>query len=136
LLLSTTVFFFYMKRIVTAVFLLQIVTPTLAQSQTAAHYDYYNQQSPGDNPILFAPGMISDAFANRDFAISPDGNEIFYTLQQRDLVSVIMHAHKVKGKWSVPQVAEFSGMYNDLEPAFIANGNRLFFFFKPCTNSV
>ena len=100
---------------------------TSAQSQTPAHYDYYNQKLPGDKPALFAPGMISDGFANRDFAISPDGKEIFYTLQQRDLVSVIMYAHKVKGKWSVPQVAEFSGMYNDLEPAFTTDGNRLFF---------
>jgi len=90
-------------------------------------YKYYNQGLPPDKPTLFAPGVISDGFANRDFVISPDDNEIFYTLQQRDLVSVIMYAHKIKGKWSTPQVAEFSGIYNDLEPAFTADGNRLFF---------
>jgi hypothetical protein len=115
-----------MRKIIAAILFMQTVTPVTALSQTV-HYDYYNQRLPEDKPTLFAPGVISDGFANRDFAISPDGNEIFYTLQQRDLVSVIMYAHKVKGKWSVPQVAEFSGMYNDLEPAFTANGNELFF---------
>jgi len=116
-----------MKKILTAVFIIHGIIGAFAQSPTLPHYDYYNQKLPGDQPILFAPGTITDGFGNRDFAISPDGNEIFYTLQQRDLVSVIMYAHKVKGKWSVPRVAEFSGMYNDLEPAFTADGNRLFF---------
>jgi Periplasmic component of the Tol biopolymer transport system len=125
-----------MERFLTAVFLIQTITATTTQSQTFAHCDYYNQKLPQDKPAVFARGVISDGFANRDFAISPDGNEILYSIQQRDLISVIMYAHKVKGKWSLPQVAEFSGIYNDLEPAFAANGNRLFFSSnRPLTHS-
>ena len=61
-------------------------------------------------------------------AISPDGNEIFYTMQYaRGLISVIMHTKKINGKWSTPEVASFSGIYNDLEPAFSPHGTKLFF---------
>ena len=116
-----------MKKFLTAVLVIQMVCPKAVQTQTLRNYSYYNQKLPGDKPTIFAPGVISDGLANRDFAISPDGNEILYTIQQRDLISVIMYTHKIRGKWSLPQVAEFSGMYNDLEPAFAPDGNRLFF---------
>lgn len=61
-------------------------------------------------------------------AISPAGNELFYTIQYyRGLISVIMHSKKTNGKWSKPEVASFSGVYGDLEPAFSADGTKLFF---------
>src|SRR5438477_2233739 len=113
-----------MKLFLTACLILPLAS---AHSQKLVKYDYYNQRLPTDTPALFAPGVISDGFSNRDFALSPDGNDIFYTIQQRDLVSFIMHAQKKNGKWSEPEVAEFCGIYNDLEPAFAADGKRLFF---------
>ena len=39
--------------------------------------DYLGQSVPGDSAVLFAPGIISTGLANRDVAISPDGNEIY-----------------------------------------------------------
>ena len=42
---------------------------------------YFNQPLPGNKPVLFAPGIVSDEFGNRDMAVSPAGDEIFYTLQ-------------------------------------------------------
>ena len=116
-----------MKNFLTVCLITQIIQLNSARSQTQANYNYYNQPSPPDKPSLFAPGLISDGFANRDFALSPDGNEIFYTIQQRDLVSMIMHVQRVNGRWSLPEVAEFCGIYNDLEPAFTIDGKRLFF---------
>ena len=81
-----------------------------------------------DSPHVFAPGVISDGFANRDMAISPDGNDLFYTIQWYfGLYSVILHAHKINNQWSKPDTAWFSGRYNDMEPAFSPDGNRLFF---------
>ena len=81
-----------------------------------------------DTPGVFAPGVISDGFANRDMAISPDGNDLFYTIQWYfGLYSVILHAHKINNQWSKPDTAWFSGKYNDMEPAFSPDGNRLYF---------
>ncbi len=81
-----------------------------------------------DSPRVFGPGIISDGYSNRDMAISPDGNDLFYTLQwSYGLFSVILHTQKINGKWTRPETAWFSGMYNDLEPAFSPDGNKLFF---------
>src|SRR4051794_8769025 len=81
-----------------------------------------------DTPVIFAPGIISDGFANRDMAISADGNDLFYTVQWYfGLYAVILHAQRKNGKWSVPDTAWFSGRFNDLEPAFSPDGNKLFF---------
>ncbi len=81
-----------------------------------------------DTPRVFAPGVVSDGFANRDIAISPDGNDLFYTLQWYfGLYSVILHAQKLNGRWTEPDTAWFSGRFNDLEPAFSPDGSRLFF---------
>lgn len=96
-------------------------------SQSLDNKKYLDQLPPGDSAILFAPGIISDGFGNRDFAISPEGNEIFYTIQNRDFVSVIMHSRNTNGKWSQPELASFCGIYNDLEPAFASDGKRLYF---------
>jgi WD40-like Beta Propeller Repeat len=81
-----------------------------------------------DTPVIFSPGIVSDGYANRDMAISPDGNDMFYTLQWYfGLYSVILHTHKINDAWSNPDTAWFSGKYNDLEPAFSPDGNKLFF---------
>jgi Tol biopolymer transport system component len=81
-----------------------------------------------DAPGIFAPGVVSDGFANRDMAISPDGNDLFYTIQWYfGIYSVILHSQKKNGQWSAPDTAWFSGRYNDMEPAFSPDGNRLFF---------
>src|SRR5205823_2129770 len=91
-----------------------------AQQKTISlHNPYFNQQPPSHTPVLFAPDIISNEFGNRDMAISPNGDELFYTIQYgRGLISVVMHSKKNNGKWSTPEVASFSGIYNDLEPAF------------------
>ncbi len=61
-------------------------------------------------------------------AISPDGNDLFYTIQWYfGLYAVILHAQKKNGQWSVPDTAWFSGKFNDLEPAFSTDGSKLFF---------
>ena len=90
---------------------------------------YFNQPLPGKDPQLFAPGVISDEFGNRDMAVSPNGDEIFYTLQYQSgrAFSTIMHTKKINGKWTKPEVASFCGLYNDLEPAFSPDGSKLYF---------
>jgi len=88
---------------------------------------YAGQTRPGTTPVLFAYGLVNDMFGNRDMAIAPDYNEFFFTLQNREIASVILSVRKVNGIYQQPEVAPFSGMYNDLEPAFSPDGTKLFF---------
>ncbi|WP_337042466.1 TolB family protein [Emticicia sp. 17c] len=72
---------------------------------------------------------LSTGFSERDFAISPDGTEIFYTLQSpQGIFQTILYLKKgADGIWSKPEIAPFAGKYSDLEPAFSADGKTLYF---------
>jgi hypothetical protein len=85
---------------------------------------------PPVSPEIVATNMISTGLSERDFALSPDGKEIFYTLQspQQGMIQSILQIKKqANGRWSKPEVAPFAGKYSDLEPAFTADGKKLFF---------
>jgi Tol biopolymer transport system component len=89
---------------------------------------YLQEPRPGVTPRMFAPGRISDGMPNRDMAISPSGTELFYTVQAPGgQLSAIVCCHWMRGAWSKPEVAPFSGRYCDLEPAFSYDANTLFF---------
>ncbi|MBL0741810.1 TolB family protein [Chryseolinea lacunae] len=78
---------------------------------------------------LFLEGVVSTNLNERDMAISPDGLEMFYTLEaNQNAFSAIVRRHKTANNtWSAPEVASFSGQFSDLEPAFTADGKKLFF---------
>lgn len=84
---------------------------------------------PPANPQLFGEQLISTGLYERDFALSPDGHELFYTLQSpQGIFQTILYMKKQKdGKWSKPEVAPFAGRFSDLEPAFSPDGQKLFF---------
>ncbi|WDF75922.1 hypothetical protein PQ469_18700 [Mucilaginibacter sp. KACC 22773] len=97
-------------------------------NKTVAQVNYPDAILPTDTPVFFAKGLLTDGLSNRDFAISPNGDEIFYTLQQpRFVTSTILHLIKKNGKWGKPQVAQFSGRYKDLEAAFSPDGQTVYF---------
>ncbi|MEP7377476.1 MAG: hypothetical protein ABI675_28995 [Chitinophagaceae bacterium] len=78
---------------------------------------------------LFKEVNVNTGFKERDFAMSPDGTEIFYTLQspQPGFQTILYIKKDSKGKWSQPEVAPFAGNYSDLEPAFSPDGKKIFF---------
>jgi WD40-like Beta Propeller Repeat len=84
---------------------------------------------PPPTPAIFEEGLISTSYSERDFALSPDGTEIFYTLQspQAALQTIVYMKKDKKGNWTKPEVAPFAGQYSDLEPAFSPDGMKLFF---------
>ncbi len=88
-------------------------------------------------PTIFMPGIVSTGYNERDMAISPDGKEMFYTIQSPRLsFSVIVHRIFKNNKWGDAEVAPFSGQYADWEAAFSPDGNKLFFVSnRPLTDS-
>ncbi|WP_348747493.1 exo-alpha-sialidase [Tenacibaculum sp. 190524A02b] len=79
-------------------------------------------------PSLFAEGEVSTSLYERDIAITPDGKEFTYTLgdykqHKRCLVVV----KKENNKWQKPTILNISGTYQDIEPFYTNDGNRLYF---------
>jgi hypothetical protein len=122
--------------------MLIICTSAYAQiGSVPAKYLWLGEPRPGATPQLFAPGIVSDAMSNRDMAISPKGDELFYTIQAAyGQVSTVLYMHYSPGSrgagapdgpieagWSGPEIAPFSGVYGDLEPVFSIGGDTLFF---------
>jgi dipeptidyl aminopeptidase/acylaminoacyl peptidase len=92
--------------------------------------DYFGQTPPGDEPELFAPGLISTALFTRDVAIPPDGNELYFSaIVGMYNITQILCTKRVDGVWTKPEVVTFSGNpdYMDVEPAFSPDGKRLLF---------
>lgn len=108
--------------------LLLLCSLLIVNSAFAQQIIYPDNVVPSDTPRIFGYGVFSDGFGNRDFTISPDGDEIFFTLQYfRFTSSTILRVHKVNGQWSKPEVAPFSGTYRDLEASFSPDGKTIYF---------
>ncbi|MEE4219347.1 MAG: hypothetical protein V2I48_17175 [Xanthomonadales bacterium] len=104
---------------------LLLMTAAMAQAGP-----YLDQPPPGDEPALFAPGIVSDGLNNRDMAITPDGKEIYWSNNMRDFgISVILVSRRGEDGWSQPEVASFSRdpAYVYYEPALSPDGSRFFF---------
>lgn len=81
-----------------------------------------------DKVEIFGEGIVSTNLYERDIAISPNGKELIYSLgdykqQKRCLVRII----KFEEKWSEPEILNISGKYQDIEPFYADEGQKLFF---------
>jgi hypothetical protein len=72
---------------------------------------------------------ILDQFSNvRDFCISKNGDEAFFTVQNSSgEISQLAFIRKENDKWLEPKLLSFCDSYMYLEPFLSLNGNRLFF---------
>jgi Tol biopolymer transport system component len=105
--------------------ILFFLCPVIADSQSLISF-----ANPPSTPELLAEGIISTSRKERDFALSPDGTEIFYTIQspvQGVFQTILYRKKNLQGQWSEPVIAPFAGNYSDLEPVFTADGSKIFF---------
>jgi hypothetical protein len=80
--------------------------------------------------LLFAEGIVSTGMYERDIAITPDGEEIYFGVTTSSFAySVIMVTKQIDGRWTDPEVAPFSGNpgQKDLEPCISPDGQKFFF---------
>ncbi|MGY8913658.1 MAG: TolB family protein [Flavobacteriales bacterium] len=77
---------------------------------------------------LFGEGIISTPLYERDMAISSQGNELVYTLgDYKQTKRCLVSLKKQNGDWVKPEILNISGKYQDIEPFYSPNGNRLYF---------
>lgn len=90
--------------------------------------DYVGQEPPGTSPKLFAPGFISTGMYERDVAMTPDGNELYFGLMSGGAATIAVTKRK-NGAWTKPEIASFCedpGIFN-LEPHITPDGKRFLF---------
>lgn len=100
------------------------------QDQTPAlKGEYLGQSPPGDDPVLFAPGIISTGMNERDIAITPEGDEIYFTISLGRSVYAVAVCRSENGIWTHPEIAPFSGLkgIQDLEPFISPDGEKFYF---------
>lgn len=93
-----------------------------------SEFDYFGITTPGDSVKLFAPGFVS--FQNvkeKSLAVSPDGDELFFSGGKTWPETKIMHVKKINNKWTKPKIAEFSIDCYATEPAFSTDGKYLYY---------
>lgn len=85
--------------------------------------------SPPQSLSLLGEGIISTPMNERDFALSPDGKEIYFTISTpKSTFQTIVFCKQVKqGEWTTPEIVSFAGRYSDLEPTFSADGQTMYF---------
>lgn len=93
-------------------------------------FTYFNSPIPNDTPQLFAKGIISTPLNELNSSFSPDGNTFLFTLSNNSYSNTfytIFVSKRVKGTWSKPEIAPFSGQYSDADPFFSPDGTKVYF---------
>lgn len=81
-----------------------------------------------DQVEVFAEGIISTRLYERDIAVSPGKDEIIYTLSDyRQLKRCLVSIERKGNSWGNKKIPGFSGTYNDIEPFFSPEGDKLYF---------
>lgn len=87
---------------------------------------YLGQEVPGDTVLLFARDVIFSDLPEKDVTFTWNGKLMFYTVFEEHRHR-IMWTHEENDMWIEPEVASFSGEYNDLHPCLTSRGNGLYF---------
>lgn len=77
-------------------------------------------------PAIFAPGAISGGAHDAAPTFTPDGNTVYFSRSNPSGAAILV-SHRTSGGWSPPEVAPFSGTWNDLEPVMAPDGSYLLF---------
>jgi len=94
---------------------------------TAITGDYLGEVPPGRNAKIFAPALVSTIF-NEDGSpiFTPDGNEIFWRISGSPF-STFVSMKRNNGVWSRPEIASFSGQYQDAALSISPDGKKIYF---------
>lgn len=91
---------------------------------------YLGQTPPGAAPQLFAPGIVGTGMHTRDFAMTPDGREIYFcVILGQYKLSHIVGCRFENGRWSTPFVVPGLDQpeYHYIEPHISPDGRKFFF---------
>jgi WD40-like Beta Propeller Repeat len=88
----------------------------------------YDSAKPLPKATLFAPGIISTGDYESHPTFTPHGQEIYFLKMAPNFSrwSIFVSRYE-NGSWSKPEVAPFSGQYQDADPYITADGKHFYF---------
>jgi hypothetical protein len=85
-------------------------------------------RTPARHATLVAPGIISSGDYDSHAALTPDGRTLYFLRLAPDFSRwTILVSRLAGGRWTAPQVAPFSGQWQDADPSITADGQHLYF---------
>lgn len=91
--------------------------------------DYFEQNPPGDEPVIFAPGTVSTDKMEYRFVVSATGQDMFFAREG----TIYQLKKNENGAWDGPVLAPFSGDQINGESCFSSDGKRIYFCSRrPC----
>src|SRR5579859_1515158 len=74
---------------------------------------------------VFAEGIVSTPYYDWSTSFTPDGKTVYFSQGITYFTSCF--SKMIHGKWSKPQIATFSGKWNDVDPFISIDGKRVIF---------
>jgi WD40-like Beta Propeller Repeat len=104
------------------------VCAVMVSSSLAAQNAPYDSTTPLSHATLFAPGVLSTGDYESHATFTPDGQEIYFLKMAPNFSrwSIFVSRYR-NGAWSQPEVAPFSGQYQDADPYITADGKHFYF---------
>jgi len=88
----------------------------------------YSSKDPITQPKIFGEGIISTGDFETHPAFSPTGDSLYFLKCLADgNFCIICVSYFKEGKWTIPEVASFSGQYTDADPFVTKDGNTIYF---------
>ena len=102
-----------------------------------------NAQNPLQDRKLFEPGNISTGSVEYGSSFSENALEVYFVRSEdpwgtMNSKGTIYYSQKTQGQWSQPEVAFFSGEFDDSDPHLSGDGQSIYFISKgrsPLSNS-
>ncbi len=90
--------------------------------------DFLTNDIPFDEPLIFKPELVPDSMLIHSGIFSPDLNEYYFTLSDKDFTSfTVKYIRKGEGKWSEPEDAFFNTAYFEHGMNFSPDGKSIYF---------
>ena len=106
------------------------ITPNNAVKSPVIQGDFLGETPPSDSAVLFAPNIVSTGVNERDLAITPDGNEIFFCREVGGFrYTTIFYTQRIGDIWTTPEVFKYcdNPNFKYIEPHISPDGKRLYF---------
>ncbi len=94
---------------------------------------YFSESEPGTSPEVFAPNLLNSKIHHLHSApaFTSDMLEMYFSVYiNNEHPQRIFVSKKTDGYWQKPELASFSGVYQDGGPVLSPDGNTLFYYSK------